>query len=258
MKKILKHGLLVLALVAIVLILWIKTDLPKIPNISFLTHNSAEAFNDIILNLSYGYLSGIIIYWLTAYRPLLKRNKLIMKSANFIVLNFTKNVVRDFLAFYWGNKEEECENIYQFAEKMGDKYIFSIRLERIKMPPDTQINDSFYRKKLRIAFELRNEFRKEISPYIPFLNENQLSILNEVILNELENMIKEPNEDVISGSTSVIINKMREKKKNPKTLYINGFPLYKEYVMNVLKLNDCIVPKEIDNQKSNQTEKPKG
>lgn len=137
MKKILDYGLLILAIVAIVLILWIKIDLPKIPVI-FSANAVANAINDIILNLSYGYLSGIIIYWLTAYRPQLKQRELIMKSVNFIIFNFTKDVVRDFLVLYWRYKESECKSIYEFADKMGDKYKFRISLGRTGMPKEIQ------------------------------------------------------------------------------------------------------------------------
>jgi len=168
---------------------------PKIPVPEF-SEGLCDNFNRFFLNLSYGYIAGIIIYSLTVIIPQHKRNKTMHPLIKNMVVEYYSNLYLYYTILYYNDeavKMPPCKKaeVSQFINKLtqNNPDVFEAVTEKMITTAKDNIKQA------------DDQFKQEITPYEKYLSKTQLEIfvslnqnalyLKSVYLNLLPNDIAE-------------------------------------------------------------------
>lgn len=176
---------------------------PKIPVPEF-SEGLCDNFNRFFLNLSYGYIAGIIIYSLTVIIPQHKRNRTVRPLIKNMVLEYYSNLQLFYAILYYSDpsanmppckKAEVSKFISKLTENNPD--VFEAIKERMITTAKGEIKQAV------------NQFKQEITPYEKYLSKTQLEFfislnmnviyLQSVYLNFPNDMAEEALRRYISG-----------------------------------------------------------
>jgi hypothetical protein len=176
---------------------------PKIPVPEF-SEGLCDNFNRFFLNLSYGYIAGIIIYSLTVIIPQHKRNRTVRPLIKNMVLEYYSNLQLFYAILYYSDpsanmppckKAEVSKFINKLTENNPD--VFEAIKERMITTAKGEIKQAV------------NQFKQEITPYEKYLSKTQLEFfislnmnviyLQSVYLNFPNDMAEEALRRYISG-----------------------------------------------------------
>lgn len=159
-------------------ILHIKLKIVDYIPMSNMTEDSAKNLNTVMENLSYSYLAGLIMFFLTVTIPDYKRKMAYKSVINNVIESYYGGILVLFYMFYVAKKDivdiEDDESIKYYKEG-SDKNAWT-SLERIANVPDPVLINNRFRE---IAI-ITDNFFKEIIPYEGFLSNEQLIIVNKM------------------------------------------------------------------------------
>ena len=194
-------------------------------NTSIICDETIEKLNIVFLNLSYSYLAGYIMYFLTVTVPFYRRRKIFELLINNFIYKYYSSALFTFYLYYYNKKNivdiKENQYVKEFYDR--DKELQGKSMDTLGMDSDNEIRS-------RRLSNLHSEYINFISnmiPYKDYLNAEQLSILNKLQLNNFTIMIE--SYENIAGISDV------------DSLFYEKF---NEYISLIVSLNKSIKNKD--------------
>ncbi len=175
--RILNLTIYLLLFISIWIILSVGLNLIPVFEID-ISYEKAERINRVIINVSYSYLAGYIMYLLTVSLPSFRRKKTMIPLINNYINTYCSQSLFSFFMFY--NNSELLD--IDIKEHQNVKEIVSEYKQSEKMLDTISKSHTFQsRKEILTRFnDESNLFFNRILPYEEFLVEKQLEIINNI------------------------------------------------------------------------------
>ena len=175
--KLINILIIIVLILSVILILSIELNLSILIETD-MSKEKVYAVNNIFLNLSYGYVAGFLIYFLTVSIPSFKKKNKMKPLIEEYISKFYNSTIFNFYMFYNQSglidiKIKEHENVKDFFEtqKKWEKILDIIAKKQTYSS----------RKEILERFSVEcNSFLNKILPYEEYLSTTQLDLLNQI------------------------------------------------------------------------------